>query len=130
MTEDATNWYGEGTATLGDRLCVAREAAGLTAQALAQRLGVKTSLLDAWENDRKEPRANRLQMLTGLLGVSLRWLLTGEGEGPDVDDEDTLVSDDLNALLTEMRNLRTTMVQSSIKLGQLEKQMRRAIRDQ
>jgi transcriptional regulator with XRE-family HTH domain len=35
-----------------------------------------------WENDRAEPRANRLDMLARILQVSISWLLDGQGTGP------------------------------------------------
>jgi len=126
MTDTADNWYSEDSATLGDRLAAAREAAGLSQDELAEKLGVDIEALDAWENDRREPRANRLQMLTGLLGVSLRWLLTGIGEGPD--DPGTLeqTPQDVHAILMEMRRVRTQMAQASVRLGELEKQLRQA----
>ena len=82
MTDDTAvtaDWYHEDKATLGDRLTWAREAAGLSQQALAKRLGVKLSTLKRWEDDLAEPRANRLTLLSGLLNVSLKWLLTGQG---------------------------------------------------
>lgn len=79
MTE--TGWYDEETATLGDRIAAAREHAGLSAEELSERLGIRLKTLTAWEADQQEPRANRLQMLSGLLGVSLVWLITGSGDG-------------------------------------------------
>lgn len=79
--EVADDWYGPETATFGDRLAAAREMSGLTQDQLAQRLGVKVGTLRKWENDVAEPRANRLQMLAGLLNVSISWLLLGESEG-------------------------------------------------
>ncbi len=126
MTPDDDNWYSDEAATLGDRLAAAREAAGLTQRALAGQLGVKADTLDAWENDRKEPRANRLQMLTGLLGVSLGWLLTGIGEGPEVSDGND-ISADVSSILAEMRSLRTQVLQASVRLGQLEKKLRKTL---
>ena len=129
MTDDE-NWYGDGAATLGDRLVAARNFAGLTQTELATQLGVKVVTLDAWENDWKEPRANRLQMLTGLLGVSLRWLLTGVGEGPDNPEEANEIPSDINGMLTEMRRLRAQIAKSSVKLGELEKRLRKALLDQ
>ena len=39
----------------------------------------------AWESDRSEPRANRLTMLAGVLGVSPAWLLHGVGSAPETD---------------------------------------------
>lgn len=77
------SYYGETSATLGDRIAAARQAARLTQAGLAARLGVGAKVVSAWENDRSEPRANRLTMLAGLLGVSVSWLLTGGGEGVD-----------------------------------------------
>lgn len=68
--------------TLGSRLADAREAAGLDVEDLAARLGVKPRTIRAWEENRAEPRANRISMLAGLTSVSLRWLLTGMGKGP------------------------------------------------
>ena len=129
MTDDE-NWYGDDAATLGDRLVAARNAAGLSQHDLATQIGVKVLTLDAWENDWKEPRANRLQMLTGLLGVSLRWLLTGVGEGPDNPEEVTAIPSDINGMLSEMRRLRAQMAKSAVKLGELEKRLRKALLDQ
>jgi transcriptional regulator with XRE-family HTH domain len=127
MSDD--NWYSEDAATFGDRLAVAREQAGLTQGDLAKRLGVKTVTLEAWEQDLKEPRANRLQMLAGMLNISLSWLLTGQGEGPDGPMEDEPLEADINLLLTEMRGLRSEITQSAERLAQLEKRMRKALKD-
>lgn len=127
---DEDNWYGDDAATLGDRLVAARNSAGLSQVDLATQIGVKVATLDAWENDWKEPRANRLQMLTGMLGVSLRWLLSGVGEGPDNPEEVTEIPSDINGMLSEMRKLRTQIAKSSVKLGELEKRLRKALLDQ
>ncbi|MEM9795388.1 MAG: helix-turn-helix transcriptional regulator [Pseudomonadota bacterium] len=81
------NWYDPDITTFGDRLAGARETAGLSQADLARRLGVKVKTLRAWEVDQSEPRANRVQMLSGLLNVSLVWLMTGEGEGPALPGE-------------------------------------------
>lgn len=79
-TPDRT-WFAPDRATLGDRIEAAREGAGLTQQEFAARLGVRLRSVQDWENDRAEPRANRLQMMAGMLGCSLRWLMAGEGPG-------------------------------------------------
>jgi transcriptional regulator with XRE-family HTH domain len=71
--------------TLGGRLSRARDASGMSAAQFARRLGVKTATVQAWENDRSEPRANRLSMIAGILNVSMPWLLHGVGSAP-VDD--------------------------------------------
>lgn len=74
-------WFCEEVATLGDRLAAAREAMELSRGELAARLGVQETTIAAWEDDRSEPRANRLQMVSGMVKVSVGWLLTGRGQG-------------------------------------------------
>jgi transcriptional regulator with XRE-family HTH domain len=87
------------------------------------------SVIQGWENDLKEPRANRLQMVSGILGVSMSWLLTGEGDGPDAPEEDSQMTHDLVDLLAEMRTLRGQIAQTGEKLGRLEKRLRTALKD-
>ena len=124
------NWYAEDAATFGDRLAAAREAAGLTQAELAKRLGVKTSVVQAWEDDLKEPRANRLQMLSGMLNVTLSWLLTGQGEGVDGHFDEAGPSDhSMRLLLADIRALRAEMTQSAERMGQLEKRLRKLMKD-
>ncbi|MBO6510530.1 MAG: helix-turn-helix domain-containing protein [Roseibium sp.] len=72
--------------TLGERICKARDAAGLSTAQLARRLGIKTATLHSWEADRSEPRSNKLVLLAGVLNVSPTWLLVGRGT-PPVSDE-------------------------------------------
>ncbi len=127
MTEAAEfNWYSDVAATFGDRIAAAREAQSLSQKSLAKKLGVATRTLDAWENDLSEPRANRLQMLAGVLNVSIPWLLTGEGDGLDA-PEATVASQDLTELMSEMRVLRTQMTQAADRIGVLEKRLRAAV---
>ena len=65
--------------TLGGRLYAARRNAGMNLSLAASLLGVKTSTLKSWENDRSEPRINKLVSLAGLLGVSPTHFLAEEG---------------------------------------------------
>ncbi|WP_347312867.1 helix-turn-helix domain-containing protein [Defluviimonas sp. SAOS-178_SWC] len=132
MTEDNAavaekNWYSEETATFGDRLAGAREAMGLSQKDLAQRLGVRTKVIQGWEEDLKEPRANRLQMLAGMLNVSLMWLLTGEGDGIEAPDARSAMSAESAALLPEIRQIRTEMGDLADRLGRLESRLRLAL---
>lgn len=122
-TED---WYSDDRATFGDRLAAAREAAGLSQKSLARRLGVKARTIAAWENDLAEPRANRLQMLAGLLNVSLMWLLNGAGDGVAPPGEDTL-GKDARAVLLEMREVRADIDDASTRLARLEKHLKRLL---
>ena len=68
--------------TLGGRISLARETKAISIEKAAERLGVLPSSWNAWECDRDVPRANRLTVMAGVLGVSPSWLLAGVGEGP------------------------------------------------
>ena len=128
-TSPETRWYAADVATFGDRLAGAREAAGLTQEDLAQRLGVRLTTLQNWEEDLAEPRGNRLQMLAGMLNVSLSWLLTAEGHG--LDDPDTApgpLGAEAEAALAELQRLRAGAIALADKLAQVERQMRQAMR--
>lgn len=118
--------YSEAAATFGDRMTLAREAQGMNQEDLARRLGIRLQTLRNWEDDRSEPRANRLQMLAGVLGVSMVWLLTGEGEGgPSVRSRDeTSISGELAALLNEIRDLRIANTKANNRLAKLERRLR------
>ncbi|WP_370402704.1 helix-turn-helix domain-containing protein [Sulfitobacter sp. JB4-11] len=118
-------YFREDVATLGDRITAAREAQGMSQTAFARRLGVKLKTVQNWEEDRTEPRANRAQMLAGLLGVSLSWLLTGEGDDiPEPAADGTPLPDEVGDILDELRQLRLDMSQSAQQLGHIEKRLR------
>lgn len=121
------DWYSEDSATFGDRVAAAREAIGMSEEELAKRLGVRLKTIQGWEQDLSEPRANKLQMLAGVLNVSFRWLLTGEGVG--VDAPLPPVNEGVSGILTEMRQLRAEMSRNAERLGKLEKQLQRALRE-
>ncbi|MBN2759079.1 MAG: helix-turn-helix transcriptional regulator [Rhodobacteraceae bacterium] len=131
MTENTEtgDWYSGDHATFGDRLTAAREAQGLSQPQLAKRLGVKLKTVQGWENDTSEPRANKLQMVAGLLNVSLRWLLTGEGDGvAEPAGQDNLV-EDAQAILKDMRGLRADLNRVSTELGRMEKRLRLIVKE-
>ena len=121
--EEPFDWYGPDAATFGDRVVGAREKSGMTQAELSRRLGIKLTTLQGWEEDRSEPRANKLQMLTGMLNVSLSWLLSGEGIGPEQPSTVPL-SDDTQAILIEMRAIKTDMTRTADRLSRLEKRLR------
>ena len=128
MTELAElNWYSNDAATFGDRVAAAREAQGLSQATLAKKLGIAARTLDAWEHDMSEPRANKLQMLSGLLNVSIPWLLTGEGSG--VVPASAGSASELGDLMSEMRRLRTQMSQAADRIGVLDERLKTAIAD-
>ncbi|MEC9432062.1 MAG: helix-turn-helix transcriptional regulator [Pseudomonadota bacterium] len=121
MTDD---YYGDDAATFGDRLAAAREALGFTQSQLASRAGVRLATLQNWESDRSEPRANKLQMIAGLLNVSIIWLLTGVGEGgvqPEPAGDAARRS-----TLAELREIRVAQQALLDRISRLEKKLREA----
>ncbi|TBX25959.1 MULTISPECIES: helix-turn-helix domain-containing protein [Nioella] len=125
-TPGQADWFSEEIATFGDRLAGAREAAGVSQEDMARRLGVKLKTVVAWENDWSEPRANKLQMVAGLLNVSIRWLLTGEGSGPE--DPDLVdVEGDLNQIILDLRQIRQEHARLGEQMGRLEKRLRKTL---
>ena len=127
MTEseviELDDWYSEAAATFGDRLAAARDALGLAQDELAAQLGVKLKTLRDWENDVNDPRANKLQMLSGVLNVSISWLLTGEGEG--VDGRESVVPSRAEAadIVAELQSLQAEMVGLSTRMRKLEQRL-------
>jgi transcriptional regulator with XRE-family HTH domain len=117
-------YYSDQSATFGDRVAAARDAVGLSQAQLARRIGVKTQTIAAWESDRSEPRANRLQMLAALLNVSMVWLMTGEGDGVASPEEPEPSEAHLQALLTEVRETRMAQMRLAERLARLEKRLR------
>lgn len=123
----AESWYSDATATFGDRLTGAREAAGLSQRDLADRIGVRLKTLQHWEDDMREPRANRLQMLAGMLNVSLMWLLTGAGDGIAAPDAAPGQSAETEALMQELREMRSTLGSLAEQMGRVEARLRLSI---
>ena len=124
MTENE-DWYASDVATFGDRVAAARENADMTQAALAKRLGIKQSTLRGWEDDLSEPRANRLSTLAGVLGVSMMWLINGEGEGIDAPDDAQTSDDNIKEALIELRDMRADLLKRAEQMGRLEKKLRR-----
>ncbi|MBT8419110.1 MAG: helix-turn-helix domain-containing protein [Silicimonas sp.] len=116
------NWYSNASATFGDRIAAAREARQMSQKSLAKRLGVGLKTIEGWENDLSEPRANKLQTLSGVLNVSIPWLLTGDGTGIEADVTELAPADTVE-LIAEMRVLRADMLRAADRLGIVEKRL-------
>ena len=125
----ADDWFSAETATFGDRVAGAREALGIGQPELARRLGIKVKTLRDWENDLAEPRANKLQMLAGILGVSLMWLLNGEGDGVDPPRADAEANDQIRDLLLELRAVQAEIDRGAERLARVEKRLRHMLAD-
>jgi transcriptional regulator with XRE-family HTH domain len=123
VTDDS--WYSDHIATFGDRLAAAREAQGMTQEEFANRLGVRRRTVREWEDDVREPRANRLQMIAGMFGVSIMWLLTGEGPGVAAPDADTPA--DLPRLLGDLRGLHRDADRMRGRIAAIEARVERLI---
>lgn len=72
--------------TFGGRLSLAREALSITVPEAALSLGVKAHAWEHWESDRCQPPPAMLYAVAHCLEVSLYWLLTGRGHGPQWQD--------------------------------------------
>ncbi len=126
-----SDWFSDDHATFGDRLAHAREAAGMTQAELARRLGVGARSVAAWEDDRAEPRANRVQMIAGLLNVSLMWLLSGRGDGLDGPAPETTAGpDEIASALVDLGLLRAELGRMVDRVALTERRLRRIARDE
>lgn len=119
---DTAGWYAEEAATFGDRVQAAREALGWSQRELAGRLGVKLKTLRGWEEDISEPRANKLQMLSGMLGVSIPWLLSGEGQGlaAPAGEPPQIGASEMAGLLAEVGALHRELSAQLARMARLE----------
>jgi len=77
----------------------------------ARRLGVKTGTWQGWENDRAEPRSNKLLMMAGTFSVSPTWLLSGHGDGPTevIDDEVQVLRQELKSVAQDVASAQTRL---------------------
>ena len=108
--------------SFGERLALAREAMGLDQAQLAQRMGIKRQTLRDWETGRAEPRANRLQLLAGMLNVSMLWLMAGQGNAPRAGRVPGV-----EACLADLRDLRTEQTRLVERLERVETRLRAAL---
>ncbi len=96
-------FYREGMGTANDRLRQARSAKYATAVDAAQAMGIKPPTYIQHENGTRGsgsiPRA-AAQRYAAFFRVSLDWLLTGKGEGPDATAEPSV--EDLEQMIREI----------------------------
>jgi transcriptional regulator with XRE-family HTH domain len=90
---------------------------------LAEKIGVEARKVEAWESDADEPRANRIQMLAGLLNVSIVWLISGEGDGTSHVADAYARPTSVNDALGEIAQLKETLSGAIEKLEKLEKRL-------
>jgi transcriptional regulator with XRE-family HTH domain len=109
--------------TLGGRIWRARDALGLSLDALASRMGLPEETVSDWERDHAEPRTNALFMLAGVLSVSPSWLIAGIGEAP----EDTTNEDSLHPLQKQLQQVRRLHEQTGEAIAVLEAEIARLL---
>lgn len=124
-TEDTILDQNRDQDTLGGRIGRAREAVGYDMAEAAQKIGVKQATYDNWENDRDEPRANKLIMLAGVLSVSPSWLLHGIGESPSYES----ISEEVTNLKNQLARLHELHEQTGITIQVIEQAVDRLPQD-
>lgn len=76
------------TPSRSDGASPTREVLGDSIETLAERLGVTADTVQAWESGERSLRANHMARVSGVLGVSLSWLIMGRGTEPMADPTD------------------------------------------
>lgn len=92
---------------IGRRITDARLAMGDSVETIADRIGVTPSVVEGWESGETPLRANHLNKVAGVLGLSLSWLIMGRGPEPI---GDTTELERLRADLTAARSLLDDVV--------------------
>jgi transcriptional regulator with XRE-family HTH domain len=95
-------------AQFGSRLTAVREARGLSQKQLAAKLRISVSTLSRHERGEASPRFQELVALRAFLGVSLDFLVTGEGL-PGIHPLDPRLSQLQDALTQLPRDLREVL---------------------
>ena len=111
--------------TIGTRIRLARQRLGWYQPELARRMGVTAQSVQAWEANKAIPRQTRLTKLAGLLEVDAQWLLQGQSQAEDWDEDG-----DLGKISWEERRLlnicRDLSLEDQIRLLEHAASLRRA----
>lgn len=65
-------------AAIGERIALARKAAGLSQVDACKQGGIEKNTWNNWERGYSRPSVDNLAIIVSLLGVSFDWLLTGD----------------------------------------------------
>jgi transcriptional regulator with XRE-family HTH domain len=111
--------------TTGSRIETARSQLGFSLPQLARRIGVQRKTLENWENDRSDPRVDKLMKLAGVLQVPLIWLLTGDTpQGSDhnpVVPETAKIAQKLDRALAMQQDLAAFLIEVSADVTRLQR---------
>ncbi len=103
-------------AEVGARIAEARTNAAMSRDELGQHLGVRSATVARWERGGSTPRPNHLDLMAGLLGVSLTWLVMGRGEAP-ADDELDELRQELAAVRHSLHDALAAVDRMALRLG-------------
>lgn len=113
--------------TTGSRIGLARNQLGLSLPQLARRIGVQRKTLENWENDRSEPRVDKLVKLAGILQVPLIWLLTGDApQGSDhnpIAPETAKIAQKLDRAIAMQQDLAALLIEVSADVTRLQREL-------
>lgn len=105
--------------TLGARISKAREQSGMSLTTVAKLAGIKSDTLKSWEVDASEPRASKVNMLAGILGVSVTYFLADEGHKGELESDVASTEEMLSALQEQFRDLQESQQQIRIELDKI-----------
>lgn len=66
--------------TINDRITASRQAQKMSKAELARRIGISHASVSKWESGLNQPKGRYLNDLADALGVTVNWLLTGDGD--------------------------------------------------
>ena len=72
---------------LNEKIFSCRKKAGMSQEALADKLGVSRQAISKWELGTAVPELDNLLAISKLFGVTTDWLLNDDMEEADSDDE-------------------------------------------
>ncbi len=102
--------------TLAERIIEARETRGLTVHQATQRMAVKAKTFHNWETGQTTPSPSKLQMLSGVLGVPLFWLINGSADHDPMNDDPSRL-DQLEQKVKRMNLLHRELYQLSTEIA-------------
>lgn len=73
--------------TINDRIAARRRAQKMSQDELARRIGITRVSISKWESGLNQPKGRYLNDLAAALGVTVEWLLTGDGSAPESSGE-------------------------------------------
>ncbi|WP_113674375.1 helix-turn-helix domain-containing protein [Vallitalea guaymasensis] len=113
--------------TIGERIKFIRKTKNLTLEEFAREINMKKGSISSYENNRYNPSADTVVMISKLYDVDLNWLLTGEGQPFKIIDMEFVscenvpkkdISEDEMDLILKFREL--SPYQKGIILGRIE----------